>query len=36
VSVTVAWGVVAACAWVLVPLMAVAFKAFDVSRDIPA
>jgi hypothetical protein len=32
----VAWMVVAACAWVLVPMMAVAFDAFDVSRDIPA
>jgi hypothetical protein len=32
----VGWIVVTACAWVLVPLMAAAFDAFDVSCDIPA
>jgi hypothetical protein len=32
----VGWMIVTACAWVLVPLLALAFDAFDVSRDIPA
>ena len=36
VAVVVGWTALSACAAALVPLLALAFKAFDVSRDIPA